>query len=61
MLVCSKLLNFMKEGYPYGVHFHEPYIDIDSEEEYKKHNIQNQTNLGQILNRIYLSQFRSNQ
>jgi len=26
MLVCSKLLNFMKEGYSYGVHFHEPYI-----------------------------------
>lgn len=22
MLVCSKLLNFIKNGYPYGVHFH---------------------------------------
>jgi chromodomain-helicase-DNA-binding protein 7 len=25
MLVCTKLLNFTKDSYPYGVHFHEPY------------------------------------
>lgn len=55
MLVCSKLLNFMKDGYPYGVHFHEPYVE-NMEDQLK---ISNQTNFGQLINKIYLSQFKN--
>ena len=49
MLVCQKLLNFVKNGYPFGVLLHEPYGDEPN---------QNRSNVGQVLNRIYLGLYQ---
>lgn len=54
MLVCEKILNFIKGGYPYGVLLHEPY----DEELEKARGITNRINIGQVLNKIYLGFYK---
>ncbi len=60
MLVCSKLLNFVKNGYPYGIHFNESYAKLEDpnilDGSFKeKENIY----IGKILNKIYMAKYDS--
>lgn len=54
LMVAQKLVNFVKDGYPYGVVMHEPY----NEELEKQCGITSSINIGQIINKVYLGYYK---
>lgn len=55
LTVTQKLINFRKNGYPYGILLHEPYDETLE----KACQIQQSIHLGQIINKVFLGYFRS--